>query len=289
MPIKLYTDSCCDLSAEMASQLNVSAIPLIYTLDGQEYYDDFGQSMSSKEFYNTVRSGSMPSTALISTQRYLDAFTPELEAGNDILYLAFSSALSGSYQCSVIAIEELKAKYPDRMIQAIDTKCASLGEGLLIYYVATKMAEGASFDELAAYAAELAPQVCHWFTVDDLNHLKRGGRVSGATAAIGTMLSIKPVLHVDDEGRLISMGKERGRKKALKALVTHMEETVSDKEQVVFISHGDSVDDATAVADMVRAKFPQVTDVQMNTIGPVIGSHAGPGTIALFFLGTSRG
>jgi DegV family protein with EDD domain len=291
MAIKLITDSCCDLQQTYLDQNNIECIPLMFTIDGKDYFDDHNDSsMSCKEFYQKMRDGSMSTTSLINTQRYEEVFTKYLEDGDDIVYLAFSSALSGSYQSAVIAANELREKYPDRKIAVIDSKCASMGEGLFVYYATRKLKEKPEFDEYVEFVKELQPKVCHWFTVDDLHHLKRGGRVSSFSATLGTMLKIKPVLHVDDEGRLIPMSKARGRNASLSGLVKEMERTIIDegREQTIMISHGDCVDDAYKVADMVTKKFPLVKDVIINYVGPIIGTHSGPGTVALFFLGSER-
>lgn len=290
MAIKILTDSCCDLTNEFLEERNIDYIPLMFTIEGNDYYDDFSISMPAKEFYDKVRNGSMSKTSLVNSQRYDDFFGKYLEAGDDIVYIGFSSALSGSYQSSVISANELKEKYPDRKITVIDSKCASMGGGLLVYYASEKLKEGASFDEIVEYVKETSGKVCHWFTVDDLHHLKRGGRVSGISAAVGTMLSIKPILHVDDEGALIPMSKSRGRAASLSALTKQMETTIFDEGdgQTVMISHGDCLEDAQKVEEVIKKKFPKVKQVIINTIGPVIGSHAGPGTVALFFLGSNR-
>ena len=289
MAIKLYSDSCSDLTKEAAKELGVEIIPLTFTLEGKDYADDFGQSMPITEFYEKVRKGSMPKTALINTQRYLDEFSKEIEKGNEILYLAFSSALSGSYQCAVTAEEELREKYPKCKIAIVDSKCAASGEGLFVDYVAKKMKEGVSFEDLTNYAFDLQPSICHLFTVDDLNHLARGGRASNVSAVLGTALKIKPVLHVDDEGRLVLLNKQRGRIKALKELVSLMKESAdADTDQTIFISHGDCLDEAEALGEMVKEAFPNIKNIKYGFIGPVIGSHSGPGTIALFFVGKKR-
>ncbi|MEX1377587.1 MAG: DegV family protein [Eubacteriales bacterium] len=289
MAIKLYSDSCSDLTKEMAKEFGVGIIPLIFTLEGHDYADDFGESMPITEFYEKVRKGSMPKTALINTQRYLEEFSKEIEKGNEILYLCFSSALSGSYQCAVTAEEELREKYPDCKIAVVDSKCASFGEGLFVYYVANKLKEGVSFEALTKYAFDLQPSICHLFTVDDLNHLARGGRASNVSAVLGTALKIKPVLHVDDEGRLVLLNKQRGRVKAMKELINLMKESAdADTDQTVFISHGDCLDEAETVGEMVKEAFPNIKDIKYSFIGPVVGSHSGPGTIALFFVGSKR-
>jgi len=286
MAFKLITDSCCDLPEKYINDNGLTVIPLMFTLDGNEYSDG---SMDPKEFYSRVRRGSMPTTTLINTQRYLDEFTKILEEGDDFIYIAFSSALSGSYQCSVAAIEQLAKDYPNRRIAAIDSKCASMGQGLLVYHTVEKQKEGLGFDELVKFINETWPKVCHWFTVDDLNHLKRGGRLSATSAILGTLLSIKPVLHVDDNGKLIPMSKARGRKKSLAELVDAMKKSIKNPDgQMVMISHGDAGDEANEVAAMVREAFPGIRDIMINNVGTVIGAHSGPGTMALFYLGEPR-
>ena len=214
--------------------------------------------------------------------------TKAADEGKDVLCLCFSSALSTTYQSAVIAAQELSESRPEAKFLVVDSLCASLGQGLFVYLCAREKAKGKTLEEVYNFAMETRGKVCHWFTVDDLNHLKRGGRINAATALFGTMLAIKPVMHVDDEGRLIPVGKARGRKASLMALVDHMEETAIDpKNQTVFISHGDCVEDARFVADEVRRRFG-TEDIRINYVGPVIGNHSGPGTLALFFLGSKR-
>lgn len=211
-----------------------------------------------------------------------------LKTGKDILSISFSSALSTTYQSSVIAAEELKDEFPDAKILTVDSLCASLGQGLFVYLCAQEQKKGKTIDEVKTFAEETKGRVCHWFTVDDLNHLKRGGRINAATALFGTMLAIKPVMHVDDEGHLTKVGTARGRNASLKALVDHMAETAIDPAgQTVFISHGDCEGDANRVAEDVKRRFG-VQTVVLNNVGPVIGAHSGPGTVALFFLGRHR-
>ena len=213
---------------------------------------------------------------------------PELEAGKDVLVLAFSSGLSTTYQSAMIAASELAEKFPQRKIRVVDSLCASLGQGLLLWHLCKKRDEGFSLEAAADWAEENKQHLCHWFTVDDLMYLKRGGRVSAATALVGTMLAIKPVLHVDNEGRLINVGKSRGRKASLMALVDQMEKTAIDpKNQTIFISHGDCEADVQIVADEIRKRFGTET-IHINYVGPVIGSHTGAGVVALFFLGNER-
>lgn len=286
MAYRVFTDSCSDLPKDYVLARALSVIPLRFHIGGKEYLDDFGQSMSCKEFYGKLREGATSTTAQINTEEFCRNFSPVLESGEDVLYLAFSSALSGTYQSARLAAEELKARYPERTVAVVDSLCASMGQGLLAHYALNNRDAGMSLAENVAWLEENKGKVCHWFTVFDLNHLRRGGRVSAAAAFVGTMLSIKPVLHVDDEGHLISMGKARGRGASLTALVDHMEQTVTDVD-TVFISHGDCLADAEKVAADVKKRFG-TRDVVINNVGPVIGAHAGPGTVALFFLGTKR-
>ena len=230
----------------------------------------------------------MAKTAAVSPETMTRIFTNILEQGDDLLYIAFSSGLSSTYQNACIARDELAEKYPDQKILCVDSLCASLGEGLLLDLVLRKAEEGADVEELAAYAEEIRLHVCHYFTVDDLNHLYRGGCVSKTTALFGTMLGIKPVMHVDNEGHLIPIGKVRGRRQSLDALVTKMGTKIEGCDNpYVFVSHGDCIDDAKYVAAQVKAKYGIKTEI-IGTIGPVIGSHSGPGTVALFFVGKDR-
>jgi len=285
----IMTDSCCDLTAELAEELGVVVLPLSLLI-GNETYRNYldGREIGFKEFYDRVRGGAMPTTSAVSVGDFEDVMRPILAEGKDILCLSFSSALSTTYQSASIAAEGLKEEFPEAKIYAVDSAAASLGQGLLVYLCAQQQKAGKTIDEVYAYAEDIKLKVCHWFTVDDLNHLKRGGRVSATTALVGTMLSIKPILHVDDEGRLISVSKTRGRKASLLALVDEMEKTAIDpKEQTIFISHGDCEDDAKIVAGEIRKRFGTET-VVINYVGPVIGAHTGAGVVALFFVGTKR-
>ena len=283
----IVTDSSADLPASLVQELGVEVLPLSFTVQGKTYHnypDD--REMDPKVFYKMLRDGEMATTSAVNVAEYTAMLEPLLQAGKDVLVLAFSSGLSTTYQSSVIAVNELAEQYPDRKICTVDTLCASLGQGLMVWLAAQEQKKGKSLEEVRDWVEENKLRLCHWFTVDDLHFLKRGGRISAATAVVGTMLSIKPVLHVDDEGHLISMGKARGRGASLTALVDHMEQTVTDVD-TVFISHGDCLADAQKVAADVKKRFG-TRDVVINTIGPVIGAHAGPGTVALFFLGTKR-
>ena len=286
---RIITDSTTDLAPEMIRELGVQVAPLCYVMDGSTYHNiPGGGEMSDQAFYQKLREGTMPTTTQINSEEFVALFTPVLEAGEDILYIAFSSGLSGTCQSAHLAARELKDRFPERRVEVFDSLCASMGEGLLVYHAATRKNQGATMDEVLAWLKENVLHLCHWFTVDDLNHLKRGGRVSTATALVGTMLGIKPVLHVDDEGHLIPVSKVRGRKQSLDALVKKMEETaIAPQDQVIFISHGDCLEDARYVARQVKEKLG-VKEVKINFIGPVIGAHSGPGTVALFFLGSTR-
>ena len=285
----VLTDSTSDLTPALIEQLDITVIPMEFHIANRTYLNVAdGSTLPFHSFYDLLRRGATSSTSQINPVVFEERFEALLKEGQDILYLAFSSGLSGTYNAACIAAQELSEKYPDRKIRVVDSLAASMGEGLLAYYAATMRKEGKSLDEVAAWLEENKLRLCHWFTVDDLNHLKRGGRVSGATAFVGTLLGIKPVLHVDDEGHLIPVSKVRGRRQSLDALVARMVETCVDPEQqMIFISHGDAKDDAQYVADQVRAKF-KIADSRINFIGPVIGSHSGPGTVALFFLGSRR-
>lgn len=286
---QIITDSTADLTPELVRELDVQVIPLCYMMEGRTYHNiPGGGELTEEEFYAKLRAGTMSTTTQINSEEFLRVFTPLLEAGQDVLYIAFSSGLSGTCQSALLAREELRRRFPERRLEVFDSLCASMGEGLLVYHAAKLRQEGRYMDQVLAWLKENVLRLCHWFTVDDLNHLKRGGRVSTATALVGTMLGIKPVLHVDNEGHLISVSKVRGRRQSLEALVSRMEETaVNPAEQTVFISHGDCLEDAQFVAQQVREKLG-VTQIQIGYIGPVIGSHSGPGTVALFFLGKER-
>ncbi len=285
----LITDSSADLSQEMVQELGVTVLPLSFTIQGKTYrnYPD-NREMDLPLFYDMLRAGELATTSAVNVAEYTQAVEPILQEGKDVLILAFSSGLSSTYQASVLAAGELREKYPDRKIYTVDTLCASLGQGLLVYLAAQEQRKGKSIEEVRDWTEETKLHLCHQFTVDDLHFLKRGGRISATTAVVGSMLQIKPVLHVDNEGHLINIGKARGRQASLKALVDKMEKTVTEEgRKTVFISHGDCRKDAVTVADMVRERFG-TQDIRINFVGPVIGAHSGPGTLALFYLGTER-
>ena len=285
----ILTDSSADLPAGLAQQIDVQVLPLAFIMGGHTYYNyPDNREMDPHAFYDRLRAGELATTNAVNVAQYTEALEPLLQAGKDVLILAFSSALSTTYNSSRLAVEELGFKYPNRKIYTVDTLCASLGQGLLVWYAARERDRGHTIDEVREWVEERKLNLCHQFTVDDLHFLKRGGRISAATAMVGSMLHIKPVLHVDRGGSLVNIAKARGRQAALKALVDRMEETAIDSGSLtVFISHGDCLEDAQTVADMVKKRFG-VQDVVINYVGPVIGAHSGPGTVALFYMGTDR-
>ena len=286
----ILTDSSADLSGEMAQAADVQVLPLTFTIGGADYhnYPD-NREMDPHLFYQRLRAGEVATTAAVNMNQYVEAIEPLLQAGRDVLVLAFSSGLSATFQSSKLAVEELSEKYPERKLYTVDTLCASLGQGLLVWYAAQERKKGRTIEEVRDWAEANKLSLCHQFTVDDLHFLKRGGRISATTAVVGSMLQIKPVLHVDDEGHLILMSKVRGRDASLKALVGKMKETALSnvRDQMVFISHGDAKEDAEKTAQYVKDQLG-VQKVMIHNIGTVIGSHSGPGTIALFFMGTHR-
>lgn len=285
----ILTDSSADLSGEMAQAADVQVLPLTFTIGGADYhnYPD-NREMDPHLFYQRLRAGEVATTAAVNMNQYVEAIEPLLQAGRDVLVLAFSSGLSATFQSSKLAVEELSEKYPERKLYTVDTLCASLGQGLILYLAAGLQKQGKSIEEVRDWVEANKLHICHWFTVDDLMYLKRGGRVSAATAVVGTMLQIKPVMHVDDEGHLINVSKARGRKASLDALVKKVGETATDPaSQTMFISHSDCEADARYVADQIQAKYG-AKEIILNYIGPVIGAHTGPGCVALFFVGGTR-
>ena len=285
----IVTDSSADLPANLVQQMEIQVLPLSFTLD-EKTYRDFPdhRDMDPHIFYDRLRKGEAATTNAVNVAQYTEVLEPLLHDGRDVLVLAFSSGLSTTYNSSMIAVEELRERYPNRKLYTVDTLCASLGQGLLVWYAVRQRNLGRSIEEVRDWVEEHKLNLCHQFTVDDLHFLKRGGRISATTAVVGSMLHIKPVLHVDDEGHLINIGKVRGRQASLKSLVDRMEETAIDPGSLtVFISHGDCLEDAETVAEMVKKRFGEV-EVVVNFVGPVIGAHSGPGTVALFYMGTNR-
>ena len=282
---QIITDSGCDLPVEMQKELGLQAVSLTLLYKEQTLADSVTDEI--KTFYDGLREGETASTAAVNPDQWANAIKPSLEAGKDVLVVTFSSGLSTTYQSAVIAAEDLSKEYPDRKIRVVDSLCASLGQGLLMYYACQKRDEGMELDALADWLEDTKLHLCHWFTVDDLMYLKRGGRVSAATALVGTMLKIKPVLHVDDDGHLISKGKVRGRKASIDALADKVAQLGRQEQDVMFICHGDCLEDAEYLKAQVQLRFG-VKEVYIGYTGAVIGSHSGPGTLALFFLGDHR-
>jgi len=285
----LMTDSCCDLPQSMVDEMQLTVQPLTVYLDGTPYKNYLDErEISYKKFYEILPGCKETKTSAVNQHDFMEAMEPILQAGKDVLYLGFSSGLSGTYSAAAMAAQELSEKYPERKIYTVDTLCASLGQGMLVYLAWLEKQAGKTIEEVRDYVEDTKLKQCHWFTVNDLFHLKRGGRVSGATALVGTMLGIKPVMHVDNEGHLIATGKARGRKASIKALLEEMKKrAIKPEEQVIFISHGGCLEEAEALAVTIRSEL-NVKDVIINHVGPVIGSHSGPGTMALFFIGTER-
>jgi len=285
----VVVDSTTDMPSNLAEELGLTVIPYIFTLDGKEYYNylDYRQ-LSVKDFYNTLRDGKLGSTTQVTLNRYLETWEPILKEGKDVLYMCLSSQLSKSYEQSVLAAKEAMANYPGRKVIAIDTKSACMGQALLAYYSAKYRDEGKSLDENAAAIEGLIPRLQHWVMADDLHHLRRGGRVSGAAAFVGSMLNVKPILSILPDGKLTPLHKVRGRGKALALFIEEMEKSkFNPKDQKVFIAHSDAIELAEQLKSMITEKFG-TKDFVINDIGPVIGSHTGPGTLALFFLADSN-
>ena len=286
MSYRIVTDTCCDFPETMYEELQLSVVPLTLNFRGQEH-DHFDEAFM-KDMYAGMRNGESGSTAAVNPDGWASVIEPVLAAGEDVLVLAFSSGLSTTYQSAVIAAGELKERYPERKINVVDTRSASLGQGLLVWYACRKRDEGMDLDALTAWAEDARFHLCHWFTVDDLMYLKRGGRISATTAIVGTMLKIKPVLHMDDEGHLINMFKVRGRKASIEALVDKAAELGGDYDNsTMFICHGDCIEDAKYLEHLVKERLG-VKNVFIGYTGAVIGSHSGPGTLARFFLGKQR-
>ena len=284
---QIISDSCCDFTAQQYQDNNVLCVPLSVVYQG-ESHDNFSDPKSVKAFYDTLRTGVTATTSAANPEGWTAVMEPVLASGKDVLVLAFTSALSMTYQSAVIAADELAEKYPDRKIRVVDTRCAALGQGLLVWYACRKRDEGLSLEELTSWVEENKLHICHWVTVDDLSHLKRGGRISGATALVGTMLNIKPIIHVDDEGRLVNVGKCRGRKAAMEFIAGKLGETGEGWDNsTVFVAHGDCPEDAAALEKILKEKYG-VKEVVTGYVGPVIGAHTGPGVLVVFYMGTHR-
>ena len=286
MSYRIVADSCCDFPEKMYEELNLDYVRLTVNFNGKAY--NSYKEKWLQDMYAGLRKGATTQTSAVNPEGWKAVIEPVLQNGLDALVMAFSSGLSTTYQSAYIAAQELMEVYPDRKVLVVDTLCASLGQGLLVYYACKQRDAGLSLEELHKWCEETKLHLCHWFTVDDLMYLKRGGRVSAATALVGTMLQIKPVLHVDDEGHLINVGKVRGRKASVEALAKKMGETaLPGKNDTVFICHGDCIEDAEYLGKLVKESYG-VKEVFIYYTGAVIGSHSGPGTLALFYLGEHR-
>ncbi len=291
MKFEIVTDSSCNLTEEMIEELGIHILPLTFMSDGVQYQSYLkGATTDLKQFYDMMRDGAQFTTSLPSMSYSEELLAGLLEAGRDVLYIGFSSGLSGTYGAIEILLHELGERYPERTVMSVDSLAASAGQGLLVWYAAKMARDGASIADVRAWVEENRLKLAHWFTVDDLMHLMRGGRVGAVSAYAGTMLNIKPVMHVDDEGKLVPMEKVRGRKKSLHALVDHMAESAVQpvNEQLVLITHGDCLEDAEIVAADIRKRFGDDVEIVINYVDPVIGAHTGPGVVALFFLASSR-
>lgn len=283
----VYTDSGCDISPDLLARWGVGWSSLFFRFEDEDR-EYTSNEMSSTDFYARMRAGGSAKTAAISIGNFIDAFDPLLQQGKDILYLGFSSALSTTYNSAVIAAQQLAAQYPERKVVTVDTLAASAGQGMLVALAVQKKNSGATLEETAAYLEDLKLKLCHWVTVDDLEYLKRGGRISPTAAFVGNMLGIKPVLHVDNEGHLINMSKVRGRKTALNALASKIGELEADIEHYpIFISHGDCMADVEILKKMILDKYGKEVEL-VTDVGAVIGAHAGPGVLALFFIAKER-
>ena len=286
---KIITNTTADLPMDYINEHQLGLVYFNYTMDGNSYGKD--ASLDWKEFYRFMREeGKMPTTSQVNPEQYKEYFTEFLKENSQLLYISFSSGLSGSCSNAMLAAQELMEEREDCKILVVDSKCASMGEGLFVHKAIQKKLHGSSLEETAEYLRALVPHLTHVFTVDDLNHLYRGGRVSKTAAIVGTIAGIKPILQVDDEGHLIPISKTRGRKKSLNSLVDYMEEKTKgclDKNDIIFISHGDALEDAEYVKNEIEKRF-EIHKFLINHIGPTIGAHSGPGTIALFFEGNSR-
>ena len=288
MSYKIITDSCCDFTKQQYIDLDVTYAPLTLLYKGDSF-DSFTEPDALHAFYDGVRGGEMPTTSAVNPDGWASVMRPVLEEGKDVLCLAFTSALSTTYQSAVIAANELREEFPERTVTVIDTLCAARGQGLLVWHACKRRDAGMGLEELTAWIEENKHHLAHWVTVDDLNHLKRGGRVSATTALVGGLLNIKPIIHVDENGKLDTVGKVRGRKAAIELLANKVAELGEGYDnETVFVAHGDCPEDAELLAKAIKAKCPFVREVQIGYVGGVIGAHTGPGVLVSFFLGKEK-
>lgn len=285
MSYQIITDSCCDFTQSQLEERNIVCANLTVLYNG-ENHTNFSDPAAVKGFYNALRGGTMATTAAANPEEWARCMEPALEEGLDVLAMTFSSALSTTYQSAVIAAADLQEQYPQRKIYVVDTLCAALGQGLLVHHACKKRDEGMPIEALVDWLEEHKRNLCHWVTVDDLSHLKRGGRINATSAIVGTMLNVKPIIHVDNEGRLVNCAKVRGRKAAMEYLLKKFSETCTDFD-TVFIAHGDCPEDAAALEALLRQRHG-VKEILTGYVGPVIGAHTGPGVLVIFFLGTQR-
>ncbi len=286
---KIFTESNADLSLELMEKSDVHIIPMMFILDGKEYLNTpLKAQLPETEFYAKVRNGSMPTTSQINIEDFKEHATPYLDKGIDVLHVGFSSALSGTYNSCRLAAEELRESYPDRKIIVVDSLCASLGEGLIVFLAAMKQQQGATIEEVAQYIEDNKLNIAHWFTVDDLNHLYRGGRVSKLSAVAGTLLGVKPILNVSNEGKLTAKDKVRGRAKSIDYLVDKVvQNATSPKDNYLFVSHGDCIEDCEYFVEKVKERV-NFKGIYINFVGSTVGTHSGPGTLAVFFYSDKR-
>ena len=288
MGIVIVTDSNCDLPVEYISQNNVQVIPFTFAINGVNYTDDFGKSLSYKEFYDGIRNGSMPTTAQITAYTFENEFRSFVSKGDSVIYIGFSSALSETFNGSVLARNEIMEAEPEADITVIDSKSATAGQGLLVYYACEMLKQGKSKQEIVDWIEANKLKVNHWFTIDSLEHLKRGGRISATSAAIGGLLEVKPVLHVSSDGSLNVVKKVRGRKKSIRTLFEEYKtRAIKPEEQMIYIVHGDCIEDAEYLKSLILSETTH-KDIVINSLGPVIGTHTGPDMVGVFFLGKER-
>lgn len=288
-PYVIMTDSCADLSIELVQEMNLEVIPLTLDILGKTYYNyPDERDLKIKPFYDQLRNKAVATTSLVSVGRFLEFYEALLEKDQNIIYIGFSSALSGTYQSGVIAANDLNEKLGEKRIWTIDSKSASMGQGLLIHYAYLKKLQGFSIEKLHDYVEENKLKICHLFTVDDLGTLQRGGRLSAPQYLLGSLLKVKPILHVSNEGKLVPIKKTRGRRLSLDTLVEIMKTQIKNpKDQTIMISHGDALEDAHYVGNKIKEEL-HVNNIIYGYVGPVIGAHSGPGTIAVFFIGNHR-
>lgn len=288
MTVKIVTDSSCDLGINFITENNVELIPLILNLDGKVIEDDLGKSLTYKEFYCKLREGSMPSTSQINSYTFEEKFNELLNKGDEVLYIGLSSALSGTFNSANIAKNNILEENPNAKIAIVDSLSVSMGVGLLVKKACQMAKDNCSLEEIVQWVEENKNKIIHSIVVEDLNHLKRGGRISSSVAAIGSLLNIKPILEIDENGALIPKEKVKGKKKALKYLTTIIKERISSIEgDTLYIMHGDSLEEAEKLKELILEEIPNI-NVEINYIGTVVGAHAGPGTMAVVFLGNNR-